>query len=1388
MQLSDAYRNDTISKNTQIIPLVIIEKQNPNLGLCTISVLPEITQITTASECENQGGSFDPNHEDSHFRQLISTHNIEIDGNYFEPLLLDVPKFSQSIDFVEGKFKITSLNLTISNVEYNGSKRMSERFDELSLINSVVCIHHKTPNCTNIQMPDQDVNGVVSENTDPSVGCPRVFAGVVRGISHKKDKITLKIEDITDKKITKSLPNDRLGSTNNIPEKYQNSPIPMFYGDLQNAPTIAYYEGSNLLFRADSKPINLVRYDEVGGGIPWIYNSLKIYSSEYIPITKLVHNEFVSEDESTIEVPFYSANQTDSQGNPISQYIIGDEGTISFRSTSMMIAANRVEAVRKGSPKSISLLRNGNQIIDGTDPGPSEESQGGTMYFDDANDYQHITQDEYNIMTDGSYTTNNNENHTTHYYFSSYPVLYGLVQKLAVLFSLQWDSGVTGAKFLRIISNRINNIKIPVRGDEHLPADYGVWNINNDILYVSSSPEILASEGWGNIVDAGSTNGHAVTTTEANMLNLVSFSIFGQEDWNNWNHWTSSNPTLHYNENAPLKIDVSGFTEKTVYDELAGETLIYNRPDFLPTIRLGHDTHSMPTVGKGYSSLEFCVSNLGRYALNHLGQSVPSGGGIDVNIDLDIQELETISLVNFDNAIERDYYLNARGRYDDFLNQYEHIGYQGFSDFDNPDILENPADIIRHILVEECGVNNNEFDENEFNDAWCSRQNEQVAYSNYIKLAFSVNEEIDSKQILTQITKNSLIYPYIKSNGKVGFITKKQGFVLHDYKYYATEIDNDKIIDYKFDLTKSTEMVSKFDVEYGYDYAQKKNLKITDPIQMTEDELIWHSINDVEDNYETYKADYIQDEASAIQLRNLIFYDRKSQHLEIDLTLPLSYADLELGSLCKFPINKLIDGMKAHGINYTVPYVVGSTDANDGVLRMPLFRVINISKNLDNVKCKLHQLHWLDNLENANGELWRFGSIDWESNIEFSDYIDTSGDITDITGMLEPQFPQDPVAFDIGINSFGDYQAVVESEAFTGQSGEFELDWAVGTSYVRHFVIDDSRIRNNPYGEYTGLLADSDLEWEGNYNYIYLNWATDNFENLFGESNFLHIWNRLNNPSIDPNYINGSLDFTQGYVYNPITIYMYRHPNYQNETNDVIPYILKFQNVAGTEFDEEHEMYQDVPIYESYWYSNIPDYLSPPDLSLPHKMMWVAYKEDGTLHKAGQNIGQDKDIIGESGEEFKKWFRRNLQIKFMIWQYETSGYSSLVNNQYNRYVFEMHLDQDFNDFFSSEVTVDYNAGYSGEFFPLIEQSYYDYYIDNTGGSGGGTGGSPQEDSLGDVNLDGNLNVLDAVMLAAYVLGNTDLSNESLLNADMNQDEIVDILDVVILINIILGNE
>ena len=1340
MQISTAFKNDTLSKNTQIIPVVIIEKSHYYPAIHMGS--PETWEYS---------------------RAFLSTHNIEIDGNYFEPLLLDVPKFSQSIDFVEGKFKTTSLNLKISNVEYNGSQRMSERLDRdnMGLLNSVVSIHYKTQSCSKIQLPMHEEN--IIEDTDPEVGCPRVFVGVVRGIEHDKNQITLQIEDITDKKITKTLPNQRLGSENNIPEKYKNSPIPMFYGDLQNAPTVAYYNGGNLNFQADSRPINFVREDEVGGGITWNYNSLKLYSSQYVPLTKLVHVEFVSEDDATAELPFYGTGEG-------SQYTILDNGTISFKPTSMLVKANRVEVVRRGSPKSISLLRNYTEHIP-----PFHTFFSGSFSQEGTVD-EHINTDDWLVITDNNYNTSINENHTTTYRWLAHLLTR---HNIALLFSLQWDSGITGAKFIRTINNKINNIKIPVRGDEHVPSGFGMWNHLWGEMIISSIFHQLRSGNYGYGRIEGEHEGYYVEQVmppeEIDLGGLVSF---GDDDWHSTGFTESG--TLWYNENAPFKITLDNFDPFFGWTDEGGNVYeeYWDRGDVIPVIRLSSGKDCRPSASEGWSSFEFGIENYGGSYNN------PAGGDYDVNIDLDIQEIETTTLANFDNAIEKDYYLNGRGRYDGFLFDYQHTGITGLTDFDNPEILENPVDIIRHILVYECNINNDSFDEDEFNRAWCSRQNEQAGYSTYIKLAFSVNQEIGSKNLLSEISRNSLVYPYIKNNGNIGFIVKEHGMLVSDYRN-ATKINNDEIINYKFNLTNATELISKLDVEYGYDYAQKKNLKTTDSIEMEEDHLSWNSINDVEDSYKTYKANYIQDEQSALHLRNLIFYDRKSQHLEIDLTLPLSYSDLELGSLCKFGIQELIDGIKAHGINYTEPFVLGSDFRNDGVLRMPLFRIISINKNLDNVKCKLHQLHWLDNLENAyieldtvvDGDKWTY--INWEE-LEIPD--DVGGQL--ITS-YDPDFPQNPVQFTIGYSSEETVDAIFGGNWVGGGiEGGLEGQYNTPSSYVRHFVISDDSLRNNPHGEYTGHLADPDLESEGTANYFYLNWATDDFKNLFGENNFNESdWNTIINPANNDNFTS----YPPDYQHNPLIVYMYGDIW---DSVGVIPYMLKFQNVAGTEFDEEHEMYQDVPLYQSYWYSNIPEYLSAPDNNLPYKMMWVAYKQDGTINKAGQNMGIGIDVLGEDGEVFTKWWRRNLQIKFMTYNDITHGYSQLSNWAYNKYIFEMHINQDtpLTDTISGGRW-EYNSGYQGFYFPFSDETYIDQGFDVGGvGGGGGDGGSPQEDSLGDVNLDGNVNVLDAVYLLGYILGDTDFSDESILNADMNQDEIIDILDVILLINIVLGNE
>jgi len=59
------------------------------------------------------------------------------------------------------------------------------------------------------------------------------------------------------------------------------------------------------------------------------------------------------------------------------------------------------------------------------------------------------------------------------------------------------------------------------------------------------------------------------------------------------------------------------------------------------------------------------------------------------------------------------------------------------------------------------------------------------------------------------------------------------------------------------------------------------------------------------------------------------------------------------------------------------------------------------------------------------------------------------------------------------------------------------------------------------------------------------------------------------------------------------------------------------------------------------------------------------------------------------------------------------------------------------------------------------------------------------DLLGDVNLDGVVNVADIVLLLSYLLGYVDLSPRQLANADANQDDNVNVGDVVAIVGIIL---
>ena len=66
----------------------------------------------------------------------------------------------------------------------------------------------------------------------------------------------------------------------------------------------------------------------------------------------------------------------------------------------------------------------------------------------------------------------------------------------------------------------------------------------------------------------------------------------------------------------------------------------------------------------------------------------------------------------------------------------------------------------------------------------------------------------------------------------------------------------------------------------------------------------------------------------------------------------------------------------------------------------------------------------------------------------------------------------------------------------------------------------------------------------------------------------------------------------------------------------------------------------------------------------------------------------------------------------------------------------------------------------------------------------GTLGAADVSLTGDINGDGNINVLDIVMLVDHIL-NPDASE--LESGDINSDGNIDILDVVALVSIVLGN-
>ena len=154
----------------------------------------------------------------------ISIKSTYLDNIYFDPILLNEPNIKSKADIVNNKYTISTVNIDISNTQYNG-KFFSD--DIKTLLNSVCQIYYTA-------------NGINS--IEDSL---LVYTGIVRRYRQYDNRVTLTIEDVTEQVLKLKIPSTLISSNNDFSENDIGKPFPMVYGFVDRSPLIKQYTGLN---------------------------------------------------------------------------------------------------------------------------------------------------------------------------------------------------------------------------------------------------------------------------------------------------------------------------------------------------------------------------------------------------------------------------------------------------------------------------------------------------------------------------------------------------------------------------------------------------------------------------------------------------------------------------------------------------------------------------------------------------------------------------------------------------------------------------------------------------------------------------------------------------------------------------------------------------------------------------------------------------------------------------------------------------------------------------------------------------------------------------------------------------------------------------------------
>ena len=216
-----AFEDDIKGQNTQLYPVVrigndIFDNEAPNVG---------------------------------HFH-YYSTNNVSLTEQwgfatagrsvYCKPILMNIPSIKESIDIESRKFKISNVTLDFNNFPFEG-ERFSDQLSETSLMNTEVSIYFKSPSTHQIPTGGMNIFYDVDNVNQPEKNFLfKVYEGIIRRITHDDTKVTIQLEDLTEKEAHRDLPQAYTPDAEYVSDKYKNKPIPIVYGHVDKSPTIIH--------------------------------------------------------------------------------------------------------------------------------------------------------------------------------------------------------------------------------------------------------------------------------------------------------------------------------------------------------------------------------------------------------------------------------------------------------------------------------------------------------------------------------------------------------------------------------------------------------------------------------------------------------------------------------------------------------------------------------------------------------------------------------------------------------------------------------------------------------------------------------------------------------------------------------------------------------------------------------------------------------------------------------------------------------------------------------------------------------------------------------------------------------------------------------------------